>query len=123
MGNMRHFWLVGTVAALVWCGCGKGEKTAEAPAAAPVGAETPAADAPSAAAATGGAAAPARVVYATEESLAAYNKELRAWIERTSVLPQNVKELNTLRSCPRPPPAPLGRTLVFDPKTWSVHLE
>ncbi len=64
-----------------------------------------------------------RVGYATEESLKEYNKALKAWIDRVSYLPQNVKELSTLRGCPKPPPAPPGRTLVFDPKTWAVHME
>lgn len=65
----------------------------------------------------------ARVEYATEESLKEYNKALKAWIDRVSYLPQNVKELSSLRGCPKPPPAPPGRTLVFDQKTWSVHME
>ena len=109
-------------------GCGKSEKAADTKSAAPVDAEA-LADTPGSAAATAPAgtspAAPASapVVIANEETLAAYNKALRAWINSSSYLPMNAKELATLRDGPRPPQPPPGRVLVFDRTTMSVHLE
>ena len=127
---MRTFLL--TALALALAGCGRNEPATEAKPAAtappdtavPANSAVPGADAsanPGPGAATPAAAA--RVVYATDESLKVYNKALKAWIDSTSYLPQNVKELSTLRGCPKPPPPPPGRTLVFDQKTWAVHME
>ena len=125
---MRNLFLLGLALALL--GCGRTEPVKEAaplPAAPAESAETGGntlLDAPVKAGATATAApGAARVEYATEESLKEYNKALKAWIDRVSYLPQNVKELSTLRGCPKPPPPPPGRTLVFDPKTWAVHME
>ena len=111
-------------------GCGKSEKAADTKPATPADADA-LADTPGSAAATAPApagtspAAPASVpvVIANEETLAAYNKALRAWINSSSYLPMNAKELATLRDGPRPPQPPPGRVLVFDRTTMSVHLE
>ena len=119
-----------TALSLSLLGCGRTEQAKEAaplPTAPAEPAETGGIailDAPVKAGATATAApGAARIEYATEESLKEYNKALKAWIDRVSYLPQNVKELSTLRGCPKPPPPPPGRTLVFDPKTWAVHME
>ena len=125
---MRLFFLTALLITLL--GCGRKDQAMEAAPAAKSEVEPAEAAARSildpvagGTAVTKTPAGAARVEYATEESLKEYNKALKAWIDRVSYLPQNVKELSTLRGCPQPPPAPPGRTLVFDKKTWAVHLE
>lgn len=125
---MRFFLL--TTLSLSLLGCGRSDQAKEAAPSPAVPAEPAESggssilDAPVKAGAIATAApGAARVEYATEESLKEYNKALKAWIDRVSYLPKNVKELSSLRGCPQPPPAPPGRTLVFDQKTWAVHLE
>ena len=127
---MRNYFFAALLLALV--GCGKPEQAAAPTPAAPVDAEAapavppPVAGAPQSAPTpvqSGKLVAAAPVVIANDETLVAYNKQLKAWIDSTSYLPKSAKELATLRGCPKPPQAPPGRVLVFDARTMSVHLE